>query len=748
MFLPTVPQVSLLESQFLLPEAKRQRLEASWAHAFQQHVLPRIDEESFRDAFSEGTGRPNKSIRLLTGLHLLKDLNDLTDAQVLDQFEFNLQWHYALGVEPDHAHVCQKTLHNFRVLLMLNDRAQTAFESITRGLVELDGLDVGRQRLDSTHVISNISVLTRLGLFVETTTKFLRELRNEAPDKLAALNDGYADRYLDREGYFADATKQQARRRLPLVAVDVYRLVQSFSHDEAISQWESFRLLERLFEEQCEVVEGAPEDEAPVRVIDEPPASDDGVERACGDEPDVAVARETEAATMAESATESGGGESSDEQSAADTQEDTAATTAESAAEPGEDEPSGEQGAASAHEGATGAAGATAGAVAGSSDAESGNAEAPDEGTGQAGAPVEALPATEAEPSGVAQESESAAATSSSESADGTSTADEDEPSGQALPVKLREAKTISSSSLQSPHDPDATYGRKGKGYEVQVAETCVESNPYQVVTGIAVNGAHESDQHAVVPMIEQLEASQLKPDEMSADTGYGSGKNIIECAQRGVDLQAPVPDPDAPERSDPWVNPVEPGEAPPTHSPEEPVEEGGASAVAATPAAFGLEAFVFSKVYDEMLYCPAGQAPSDQHLDEAGRTLWAKFSAQSCASCPLAACCPTRSLKSGERTLRGGTATAATAHRQAEQQTPAFKERYKIRSGVEATNAELKGPHGADDIRVRGRARVEVSMLLKAMALNAKRAVQHHVASLREAAEADPAAAAAAAAA
>ena len=28
------------------------------------------------------------------------------------------------------------------------------------------------------------------------------------------------------------------------------------------------------------------------------------------------------------------------------------------------------------------------------------------------------------------------------------------------------------SDSLRSPHDPDATYGHKGKGYEVQVAET------------------------------------------------------------------------------------------------------------------------------------------------------------------------------------------------------------------------------------------------------------------------------------
>ena len=42
------------------------------------------------------------------------------------------------------------------------------------------------------------------------------------------------------------------------------------------------------------------------------------------------------------------------------------------------------------------------------------------------------------------------------------------------MPVALKDPKQVSADSLQSPHDPDVTYsGHKGKGYEVQVAETC-----------------------------------------------------------------------------------------------------------------------------------------------------------------------------------------------------------------------------------------------------------------------------------
>jgi hypothetical protein len=255
MFRKTAPQRSLLECEFLVPPEKKARLEKSWAKPFRDRILPLIDEDVFRDAFCEDNGRPNKSIRLLVCLHILKEWNDLTDEQVLEHLEFNLLWQYALGITAEQAHTCQKTMHNFRMLLMESKRAQRAFERVTRALAEADGLNLGRQRLDSTHVLSNIAVLTRLGLFVETVTNFLKELRREELDAFESLDAGYARRYLEREGYFSDAKREQARRRLPVVAEDVYALVSTFETDVEVSKLESFEVLVRLFEEQCEVVE-------------------------------------------------------------------------------------------------------------------------------------------------------------------------------------------------------------------------------------------------------------------------------------------------------------------------------------------------------------------------------------------------------------------------------------------------------------------------------------------------------------
>ena len=640
----------MLESRFLVPPAKQERLKRSWAHGFNLMVLPLINEELFRACFHDSNGRPNKSIRMLTGVHLLKEWNDLTDEQVLENLEFNLQWHYALGLTSEEAHTCQKTLHNYRVMLLEYERAQAMFDAVTTGIAAMDGLGFGRQRLDSTHIMSNIAALTRLALFVKTMTKFLHELRREAADKLGAINAGYAKRYLEREGYFADAKRKQARRRLPVVARDLLALVRAFESDEEIREWESYGLMVRLLEEQCEVIEPADE-EQPVEAA--PPVC---AERTPGD------AGEGRRCDSTEQDDEEG---AADECGEADEADD----------EGGDDERS----------------------VAAERDDEDDDGD--DERSG--------MPEVAPEDCGAATEGDD-------ENGDDESGG---EPSASEGPlVRLKEGKEISGDSLQSPHDPDATYGHKGKGYEVQLAETCEESNPYQIITGVDVNGANESDQHATVPMVEQLAEKGLKPKKLFTDTAYGSGENIVECAGYGVDLQAPVQDPNKPPPVDRWAEPVEaPRDSGDEESRDNPEEM------------FGLGSFNFNSEFFEVESCPAGHAPVAQEVRDAPTPFRAVFSQAQCAGCPLAERCPTRLLKSGDRLLRWRDVKAATATRQLEQRESRFKEDYKIRSGVESTAGEFKGRHGGKKLRVREGPRVRVAAFLKAAALNAKRMVQYH---------------------
>jgi Transposase DDE domain len=123
-------------------------------------------------------------------------------------------------------------------------------------------------------VKSAIRGLTRLGILVEATSKFLRELRRKHPDRCAEVDAEVLRKYVERqgEGCFANTRPSESKRRLPEAAQDVFALIQQFRPSDAASL-ESYVLLERIFHEQCEVSK-----DQTAAVVRPPRASDcDGV---------------------------------------------------------------------------------------------------------------------------------------------------------------------------------------------------------------------------------------------------------------------------------------------------------------------------------------------------------------------------------------------------------------------------------------------------------------------------------------
>ena len=264
--------------------------------------------------------------------------------------------------------------------------------------------------------------------------------------------------------------------------------------------------------------------------------------------------------------------------------------------------------------------------------------------------------------------------------------------------VGLKDSKQIASTSLQSPSDPDATFlpvrctqtgGYKGKGYQLQLVETCAGGNPFQVITTCLLQGAHESDQNAALLLLETLDEQGNKPKVAFADSNYISGENIVEAHAMGVDLQGPLPG------------------SPPT------------------PSKLTLSDFTFSPAGQHVLSCPAGSSPK-RHQDTRDKTgRCAYFDKTVCDQCPLTTACPTHPNHK-ERRLRWTAAQLATARRRQEQETTPFKENYKIRSGIEASISEEKNSHGLGNLRVRGRPAVELVATFKTLAVNVKRAVKY----------------------
>ena len=275
---------------------------------------------------------------------------------------------------------------------------------------------------------------------------------------------------------------------------------------------------------------------------------------------------------------------------------------------------------------------------------------------------------------------------------------DDDDAGEGRVPVVLKEAKKVDSGSLQSPHDADVTYdGHKGKGYDVQVAETCDEDNEVEVITHVEVTDACASDTDATVPTLEALAARDLAPEELVADTTYGSGDNAVEAERLGTELISPVS-----------------GHAPAV---EEETDEG-----ALTAADFHLDPRP-----EEPAVCPAGHFSTAQAVPETpANRLEVTFDRSTCEGCALCHRCPAQLNRAADGyVLTVDLAATNLARRRRAEASGEFKSRYAIRAGIEATNSELKRRHGLGDLRVRGRPRVELAVYLKALGCNFKRLVR-----------------------
>ena len=107
MFRTREPQESLWQSEFLITRRKARLMRRSWAQVFRKEALPLIDEERFAAMYSADMGRPNRAVQTVLGVLVLKEMFDLTDIEALEELEFNLLWHHALGLEMEEAHLAQ-----------------------------------------------------------------------------------------------------------------------------------------------------------------------------------------------------------------------------------------------------------------------------------------------------------------------------------------------------------------------------------------------------------------------------------------------------------------------------------------------------------------------------------------------------------------------------------------------------------------------------------------------------------------
>ena len=240
---------------FLGPKRK-QRIEASWAKVFREHILPILPVEKVFSKYDSVMGAPTKELYAMLGLMVIQQMHDLTDEEAADQFAYNLQWHYALNITSTadaDAYVSPKTLWTMRRVLAERNLYQDIFNDVTTKLAEIFSVDVSKQRFDSVHIFANMRHLGRIGLFVKTIKKFLVNLKRHHKDLYEALNKALCDRYMTKQGesVFSMVKPSESTKTLAALAEDVFTLVERFRGNEPVVTMTSYQLLVRLLKEQC-----------------------------------------------------------------------------------------------------------------------------------------------------------------------------------------------------------------------------------------------------------------------------------------------------------------------------------------------------------------------------------------------------------------------------------------------------------------------------------------------------------------
>jgi len=242
-----------------LSDKKVEWLEKSWAGVFRMYILPNLPAHRLADRYSDHMGRPSKDLITCMGAILLQQIFDLTDERTQKQLAFNQEWHYALDTfEQEQQLLSLKTLWSVRQAMTEKGLDEEIFKDVTGRFADVFNVDTRFQRLDSVHIHSNMARLGRVRLLSSTVTKFLKNLKRQHRALYESMISGeLSARYLKEQssGYFGNVKPSEAKQRMCEIAGDLYWLKETFAEYASIRELYSYKLLGRVFHEQC-CVEG------------------------------------------------------------------------------------------------------------------------------------------------------------------------------------------------------------------------------------------------------------------------------------------------------------------------------------------------------------------------------------------------------------------------------------------------------------------------------------------------------------
>lgn len=249
---------------------------------------------------------------------------------------------------------------------------------------------------------------------------------------------------------------------------------------------------------------------------------------------------------------------------------------------------------------------------------------------------------------------------------------------------------------INTPYDVEVRYSQKRqthwKGYKAHMTESSDDDTPHLLVN-VESTLATVPD-CAVVPTVHTaLAKKDLLPAEHLIDAGYMDAENVVTSRQtHQVTMVGPM-------LSD-------------------------SSWQARQQAGFDISCFVVDWEAQKVI-CPTGQTSRvwSPTVDPSGdQTIHIRFAHSDCRACPCRSQCTYSASGPRGLRLRPQLEHELLQQMRQEQQTPAFKERYRNRAGIEGTLSEGVRAHDLRRSRYIGLAKTHLQHLLIATAINLTR--------------------------
>src|SRR6056297_400330 len=252
-------QISFNDSVMNMPDYLKKILKNSWAQPFQEVICPAINEDRFEVLYSKKPSRPNSPVNVIIGALILKEIFQLSDAELLGSIYFDDRFQYALHLtSEDKPPVSINTFSNFRnrVYKYENETDKDLIKEEVENLSELIAqtlkIDNEKVRVDSFMVASFCKNLSRIELVYTVNANLIKKLNQL--DKVAIPDSclSYLDKGHKNETIYKTRDKDSESKLDFLLKQSQMLYRAALESSSKISETEEFRLLKRMLGEQTD----------------------------------------------------------------------------------------------------------------------------------------------------------------------------------------------------------------------------------------------------------------------------------------------------------------------------------------------------------------------------------------------------------------------------------------------------------------------------------------------------------------